>query len=65
MGRPTRCHHVCQCGAVLICGDPDRCVVGRTEWQCPTCEQDIADAYWQQQQAMTAEPPTTETQETR
>lgn len=48
MSRPQRCRHVCACGAVLVCGEPDKCAAG-AHWQCPICEQECVDAYWQTQ----------------
>ena len=41
----TRCRHECACGAVLICGDPERCAVG-PRWQCQACELDHVDRYF-------------------
>lgn len=43
-----RCRHVCQCGAVLICGEPDKCAAGK-DWQCHACELDAVDDFLNQQ----------------
>lgn len=45
-GRAQRCHHRCACGAVLVCGDADRCPVLTNDWQCDACTLDAADAYF-------------------
>ncbi len=33
------------CGAVLICGDPERCPVMGKEWFCEACLLDAIDAF--------------------
>lgn len=40
----TRCRHVCSCGAILICGDADKCGAGAF-WRCFACELDHYDDY--------------------
>ncbi len=39
-----QCRHVCPCGAVLICGDADKCGAGAF-WRCFSCELDHFDDY--------------------
>lgn len=39
-----RCRHLCTCGAILICGDPDKCGAGAF-WRCFACELDHYDDY--------------------
>jgi len=41
----TRHQHVCGCGDYFMCSqEPDRCP--REPWQCPNCEQDQRDEYF-------------------
>lgn len=44
MAAPQRCRHECPCGAVLICGDADKCGAGAF-WRCFACELDHFDDY--------------------
>lgn len=44
MAGRDRCRHECPCGAVLICGDADKCGAGAF-WRCFACELDHYDDY--------------------
>jgi hypothetical protein len=42
--RRPLCLHVCDCGAVHVCGDPDKCTI-TDPYLCYACELDALDDY--------------------